>query len=259
MKRVHIPFVAVLTFLVVAACGPTDVVVTAEVDRMDPETGEQVLRPITNTRIQMLPFDRDIVFDSLTAEAASPEPQLPAELAVARDSILEAQREWREAESEWLALRESLEEISREMELYNPAEARYQQLFTQFNENETRYFDAEQRKDDAFDRYDRLQQETFQEMDEFRARLMAWEDDAFADYGTAVDERLRATGRDILVDTTDASGVARFGAAQGDWWVYSRYSLATEEFYWNVPVQVEGEGPVEVRLNRENAEIRPIF
>ena len=259
MKRVRNTFAAVLSLTVIAACGPTDVDVTVEVDRMDAETGEQITRPVANSQVQLLPFDRDAVFDSLAAQAPTPEPQMPEALQVARDSILSAQREWRSAESEWLTLRESLQEITEEMELYNPAETRYQELFAEFNELEGRYFDAEDRKDEAFERYDRLQQETFQEMEEFRVRLLAWEDDAFADYGTAVDQRLSATGRDILVDTTDAMGSVRFGADPGDWWVYSRYSLATEEFYWNIPFEVERGEPIELRLHRENAEVRPIF
>ena len=75
---------AILPLSILAACGPGELVVTAEVERMNPETGEMELRPVENLAIQLLPFDRDHIFDSLTAAADTPEPQMPPELAQAR-------------------------------------------------------------------------------------------------------------------------------------------------------------------------------
>lgn len=248
-----------LLFLAVAACGPADVRVTVEVDTLDPETGERVDRAIEDLRVDLLPFDRDFIFDSLTEAAPRPEPEFPEELLARRDSLRLYQRQWREAEGEWFALRDQLEEIADEMQDYSPAEARYQELFQQFEELEGRYVSAEQRKDEAFARFDRLQQDMFAEMEQARAQIEAWEDEAFADYGTIVQNRLQELRRDILTDSTDASGLARFRPQPGEWWVYSRYQLPTVELYWNLPVQVERGEPIEIRLTRENAEERDVF
>lgn len=249
---------ALLGFFAVA-CGPGEVIVTVEVDMLDPESGERAPRAIEDLRIQLVPFDRDFIFDSLTRAASEPEPQFPAELLARRDSLLLFQEQWREAEAEWLALRDQLERIVAEMEDYNPAEARYQQLFRDFDQLDARYRDAERRKDTAFGRFDELQQATFTELEQARAQTEAWEDEAFAPYGQLVQDRLRESRREILADTTDATGRARFRPQPGEWWVFARYPLPTVELYWNVPIQVDRGDPFELRLTRQNAEERDIF
>lgn len=249
--------------LTLTACGSGEVFVSAEVEVQDPDTGEPVVRPIDDLAIQLLPFDRDAIFDSLEALASSPEPQLPPELRIAIDSIAEAQSVWRDSESRWLALRERMQEINDELQQYNPAEARYRELFNEFDEADRAATSAERTKDQAFEQYDRLQQETFSEIEGFKALQTAWADEAFLGFGEAQAAKLAASGHDILADTTDATGRAVFtgdnGPAPGQWWVYTRYPLATEEFYWNIPVTVERGTPVEITLNRDNAEIREIY
>ena len=170
MKRTIIPSMALLS-LFVGACGPAELILTAEVEVTDPETGQPIVRAVEDLELQLLPFDRDQIFDSLIAVASSPEPALPPELQVARDSIAQAQQEWRESEGRWLALRERLEQINSELTQYNPAEARYRVLFNEFNEVESDYASAESTKDEAFARFDRLQQEAFSDLEEFRAIL----------------------------------------------------------------------------------------
>ena len=258
MKRTTISSFAVLS-LALGGCGPVELIVTTDIDVLDPETGAMVSRSVEDVELQLLPFDRDQIFASLSADAASPEPQLPPELQVARDSIAQAQQQWREFESRWLALRERLEQISEELEQYNPAEAQYRLLFNEFNDIESEYLASESRKDEAFARFDRLQQETFSELGEFRAILNAWAEQAFAPYGEVVGGILQASGREILADTTDATGRAQFEVAPGEWWIYGRYPLATEELYWNIPITLERGDPVELPMSRSNAEVRDIL
>jgi hypothetical protein len=245
--------------LLAIACGPGEVIVTLEVDMLDPETGERAPRNIEDLPVQLVPFDRDFIFDSLTRAAPTPEPQFPDELLARRDSLLVFQQEWRDAEAEWLALRERLTNIVDEMEAYNPAETRYQELFREFNQVEARYQAEERRKDEAFVRFDELQQATFAELQDARAQIEAWEDEVFAPYGQILQDRLRESRREILADTTDATGRARFRPSPGEWWVHARFQLPTVELYWNVPIQVVRGEPVELRLTRGNAEERDIF
>ena len=258
MKRTTISSLAVFS-LALGGCGPVELILTAEIDVLNPETGTTVTRSVEDVELQLLPFDRDQVFASLSADAASSEPVLPPDLQVARDSIAQAQQQWRESESRWLALRERLEQISGELEQYNPAEAQYRVLFNEFNDIESEYLASESRKDEAFARFDRLQQETFSELEEFRALLFAWEEQAFAPFGEVAGALLLASGREILVDTTDALGRADFEAVPGEWWIYGRYPLATEELYWNIPIILERGDPVELPLSRSNAKVRDIL
>jgi len=245
--------------VLVAACGPGEVTVTVEVDMLDPETGEQAPRTLADIPVQLNPYDRDFIFDSLAQATERPEPQFPQELMMQRDSLLRYQEEWRDSEAEWLALRDQLGNIASEMEEYNPAEARYRELFAQFDQVEARYLAAERRKDSAFVRFDELQQEIFTELEQARAQTEAWEDEAYADYGRVVQDRLRESRRDILADTTNTDGRATFRPQPGDWWVHARYQLPTVELYWNIPIRVDRGDPVELRLSRENAQERDIF
>lgn len=258
MKRRNLALFALLA-LGVAACGPAELTVTVEVEYTDPESGEVATRVASDLVVQLVPFDRDAVFDSLTQAAPRPEPQIPEELRIVRDSIQYAQAQWREAETEWLARRERLEQISRDMNQYSPAEAPYRQLFFEFQEQEQRYNQAERRKDDAFARFDRLQQAAFSDLEAFRVQLESWEDDAFASYGEVVDAKLAAARGQILADTTDASGVATFRAPPGDYWVHARYRLPVDELYWNIRVTLNRGEPAELRLTPANAQRRDVY
>ncbi len=245
--------------LVLAACGQAEVTVNVEVEYVDPETGEMDTRPAGDLVIQLVPFDRDAIFDSLTRAAPTPEPEIPAELQIIRDSIQLAQAEWRDAETEWLARRERLEQIRREMNQYSPAEAPYRQLFFEFEEQEARHNAAERRKDTAFARFDRLQQAAFADLESFRVQMELWEDEAFADYGEVVAEKLAAARREIVTDTTNASGVANFRVSPGEWWVHARYRLPVDELYWNVRITAERGEPVVLQLTPANAQRRDVF
>ncbi|MEX2529211.1 MAG: hypothetical protein WD960_00425 [Gemmatimonadota bacterium] len=258
MIRRSLWIVLLVPFLLVA-CGPGEVIVTSEVERSDPDTGEQVMRPVQNMEVQLLPYDRDAIFDSLTQAAATPEPQLPPELLAARDTIQQAQATFRDAENRVLSIRERLAQINEEMQQYNPAETRYSQLFTQFNELEGQLNQAENVRDENFERFTELQRETFEELEQARIQIQNWEDEAFADFELVVAERLSETRREIVTDTTDATGRAQLSPAPGEYWVYARTQLPVEELYWNIRVDVERGDPLEVRLTRENAEIREIF
>jgi len=258
MKRSKLWALGLVPFAL-AACGPGTVQVSAEVDLTDPESGEQIVRPIENLAIQLLPFDRDALFDSLTAAAPSPEPGFPEELQIMQDSLFDAQETQRLAEAEWLALRERLQQISREMQQYSQAEGQYRVLFNEFSQLESRVNAAERRQNEAFARVEAIQSRVLGDLAEARVLQEQWEDVAFADYPTIVATRLRETGREILADTTDAMGQATIRPAPGQWWVHARYSLPTEELYWNIRVDVERGDPLQVRLSRQNAEARRIY
>ena len=258
MKRANILFAALVP-LILAACGPGELLVTAEVETMNPETGAMEVTPVANLPIQLIPFDRDLIFDSLAQAYERPEPVFPEEVAIMRDSLFEARDDWSTAEAEWLTVRDRLETISREMGQFSQAEARYRELFFEFEEQETRLRQAEQRRDSAFEQYDRLQQDVLEEVNQARLVQEQWEDEAFEPYGEVLVARVRDSGRDILADTTDATGMVRMRPPPGEWWVFARHRVATEELYWNIRVDLQRGEPVTLRLTHENAETRQVF
>ena len=83
---------ALASLVILAGCKPGQIVVTAEIDVQDPETGETVMRPIADLEIEILPFDRDVVFDSLEAAFGIPEIVIgpdanPAELSAVNSIV----------------------------------------------------------------------------------------------------------------------------------------------------------------------------
>lgn len=248
-----------LIFLFLAACGGGEVVVTAEIDVDDPDGEGMMARPLEEIEVRLIPFDRDEIFDSLEAAHPEPEPEIPDSLLVAQEAVAEAQAEWREAETEWNVLRDTLQTLVSELERLNPGEGQYQVLYRDWQELEGRLAAAERRQEQAFERFTELQQGIAQQSQEIQLARDEWAAEAFADVGDVIDARLAEVNREELVDTTDASGMVTFNAPAGDWWVHARYPLPYQELYWNVPVTVSSGETHEIRISRENAEERPIL
>ncbi|MGD2120363.1 MAG: hypothetical protein PVJ76_01395 [Gemmatimonadota bacterium] len=253
-------FLTLVGSLVVASCGPGQVAVTAEIDVPDPETeGATITRPIPDMEIQLLPFDRDAVFDSLETAFNTPEPEIPADLLAAQQEIEAAEAEWQAAEATWGAGRDRLLALTEEMEPLSPAEGRYAVLFQEFQDWERRTAAAERTKDRAFQRFTELQEGFYQRRDSMRLILDRWADEAFADALDVFAAKAQEVGQDPVYDTTDAEGYALIDVPPGDWWVYAYYEKAYSELYWNLPITVERGDPLQVRLNAGTAVERPVF
>ena len=114
MWRRTLPF-AMGLLLAVAACGPGEVVVTMEIENPSAESASTM--PLSDIEVQLLPYDRDQVFDSLTQAFGTPEPEIPAELMQARDQVQAAQAEWDTQQRRWNTLRDTLQTLTNAMEL----------------------------------------------------------------------------------------------------------------------------------------------
>ncbi len=259
MKRSTLLFSAVAA-MGLAACGPAQVVVTAQIEVEDPASGQMVTRQLSDMEVWLLPYDRDAIFDSLTSAASAPEPQVPSELSEAQEAIRAAQEEWRTAENRWNTLRDTLQKISTAMEEYLPSETQYRMLFNDFSDLEAQLNSVERNKDQLFARFDSLSKENIARAQEYQMRVDEWAGEAFLDVDAVMLARERASGLDLAADTTDANGVAsNLAVKPGDYFVHARYEEVYSELYWNVPVSVARGEPVTVTLNRSNAQIRPIY
>lgn len=244
--------------LATAACGPSEVVVTIEIETPNPEGEGTVVRALSDVEVQLIPFDRDAVFDSMTAAYGEPEPEVPQDLIDRREEVQQAQAEWDEATRRWSTIRDTLQKLSEAMEQYSRGEARYVALFREWQDWESQLGAAEQTRDETFTIFDSLQQGTIRESDSIRILQQNWSDDAFAGVTEVFVAKQRESGLDWVVDTTDASGVARGNlmVQPGTYWVHARYELPYTELYWNEMITVEGGEPTTVRLTRENAQER---
>ena len=243
----------VLGTTLLAACGPTQVVVTAELSSDD-----QVARALGDLEIRMFPYNRDVIFDSLTAVATTPEPSIPDSVLNAQSAVAAAQQEWRDTEARWNVLRDTLQTLSASLDGMSRGSGTYRLLFRDFQDLESQYNSVERARDRAFGNFTSLQEASLAAAEEIELLREKWGDEAFAEVGAIMTARLQASGREVLYDTTDASGVANgLMARAGEWWVSARYELPYTELYWNLPVSVEGGDPLPVRLTRENATARP--
>lgn len=243
--------------LALAACGPAQVVVTAEVASQDPNTGETVSVPVSDLEVQLIPFDRDQVFDSLAQAFGTPEPEIPEDLMAAREEIRVAQERWRNLENRWNTLRDTLQKITDAMEPLARGEAQYRLLFNDYNDFDAEYGRVERQMEGAFEEFDSLQRANLEYAQEVRIQQDNWANDAFVDIDEVWMTKLRELGLPEAADTTDASGVALFEVPEGQYWVHGRLEEVYNELYWNIPVTVTKGEPVTVSLTRDNAESRP--
>jgi hypothetical protein len=242
---------------ILGACGPGQVTVSAELQVADPEGGGMMPQPIGEKEVQLIPFNRDLIFDSLTQAAPTPEPPIPDSVLQLIDDVQEAQAQWRAEDSRWATLRDSLKVISEATDRLDPASPEYARLFREFDTFFDEVTTLERTKEGLFAEFTGLQARTDAVFRELRLQREQWGDDAFEEYGDVRDARLRARGLDIVTDTTDAMGTVTVSLPPGEWWVSARHALPFEELYWNIPVvAIRGE-VVEIRLTRATAQVRP--
>ncbi len=247
---------ALLGAALLSACGPTQVVVTAEIATNDPSQGAEP-RALGDLEIRLFPYNRDLIFDSLTAAATTPEPPIPDSVLDAQNQVATAQRAWRDTEARWNVLRDTLQTLTDRLGQMNRTSAQYRLLTGDWDDLEVELIDVEEERDAAFEAFTSLQGASLAAAQEIRLLREAWADEAYAEVGEAMTAHERASGLEVLSDTTDANGIAEFEAKAGGYWVTARYELPYTELYWNVPILVVRGEPQQVRLTRDNASARP--
>ena len=157
--------------LALAACGPAEADITAEL-AVDGPDGGSVNRPLADLEIQLLPFDRDQIFDSLTQASPTPEPEIPADILEAQQEVADAQRAWRETEDRWNTLRDTLQALNRTLESLNRGESRYRQVFTEWSDLDRQYQSVERQVQGAFENFETLQAATIERVDSIQVALI---------------------------------------------------------------------------------------
>ena len=171
--------------------------------------------------------------------------------------MIEEQREWQAAETEWAEGRDRLQALSDTLAAMDQASGAYFALFQEFNELEDEVLDLQEQSETAFEEFTTLQTRLTQQAREIQLERQNWADEAFQPVDSIFEARQEELGREVLYDTTSAEGIARFPSVPtGEWWVVARYERQFDELYWNEPITVEGGDPTTVLLNRENAEVR---
>lgn len=249
---------ALFGIVAAAACGGTgELVIHAQ---LQSDVGEAT--PLADLEIRALPYDRDVVFDSLkaAAEAAgNPEPAIPDSIQQMQVEIAAANEEYTTADAQWNTARDSLRAIKDRLDQLNRTSGEYRLLFNDFGDQEARANSAERRANSAFTRFSDLQKRFATLSEELKIVRGDWADRAYAPIDSLLAVKVEVAGRDPVVDTTDANGGVAIALPAGSWWITSRYELPFEELYWNVQVDVAKGEMKELVLNRDNAQRRPLF
>jgi len=253
MRRISVS--SLLVVLTLTACGPAELVVTIENTRTNAEGTTETVT-LGDLEIQAIPFNRDAVFDSMTAAFGASDPGIPDSVLAIQEDIQTAQVVWKDAETVWQNGRDRLQAINTEMEGLTRGETRYRALFQEFSDVDAEVSRAERGMNSAFEDFTDLQNAAIQATEQACIIQANWGDEAFAGVGDVFRNKETATARRAVVDTTDASGVATMELKPGTWWIHSRYQLPYEELYWNLQVEVTKGDPVQVRLSPDNADTR---
>lgn len=257
MRRVLWLFATAVVASGGAACGGGDVVVVAHIEQTMAATGETETMALSSLPVRILPFDRDVVFDSLSRAYPEPEPEIPDSIFDLQERVIERQTAWREANARWEVLRDSLQGISNRMAGMDQSSGEYFALFQEFNELEGQVEQLQEEADAAFEEFTQLQQRLNTQSREITIARQNWADEAFSSIDSVFQARYDELGLEERWDTTGTQGTARFTRVKaGEWWVNARYDRQFDELYWNVPIQVESGEEVRIELTEENAEVR---
>lgn len=257
MRRGVLILAAAVAAASVTACGGGDVAVQAQLKGAATGTAEAEAVALGSLPVQLVPYDRDAIFDSLAEAYPEPEPQVPDSIRDLQDRVLAAQQEWQRAENRWALVRDSLKSLSDRMRGLDQSSGEYLIMFREFNDLDSEVAGLERRSKEQFQEFTTLQSRLSAQSREISLERQAWADEAFAPVDSIIGARQEAMGREMMADTTSSQGVARFkGVSAGQWWVYARYERAYDELYWNVPIEVARGEEVTVRLTEENAEVR---
>ena len=226
--------------------------VTVQVFNEAPQGGEAM--PAADQPVLFLPFDRDSVFNALSAAAPTPEPEVPQDLIDTFRQIGALQAEWRVKDAAWAEARDRLQTLSAELQNMDRRSRDYMQKYEEFNNLDSSVSRLDRDKQAAFDAFDGLQRSAVARADSIRIAIDSWEEDAFADYDVVAADILQSTGSEIFEDTTNADGVVTRNLSGGDWWVHTRIRIPRGEYYWNM--RIDPGAADTIRLDTSNAEDR---
>ena len=248
---------AAVTAGATAACGGGDVAVIAQLEGAATGTQETDSVALGQLPVRLLPYDRDLVFDSLAQAYPEPEPVIPDSIRVLQDRVIAAQQEWREAETEWAQVRDSLQMLSDTLSAMDQRDPDYFIMFQDFGDLESRVDRLQEQANQGFQEFEQLQARLTQQAREIQLTRENWANEAFAPVDSIFMAMEDELGREVQYDTTSTQGVVRFGGVPpGQWWVNARYDRQFDELYWNLPVDVQRGEETVVRLTEENAEVR---
>ncbi len=232
-----------------AACAEGDLTVRLSLHHED----------LRGVRVTAIPFDPDAILDSLAGTAVDPWPTFSAlEEAIfafepSDDTALAAINE------PWLALRDSVAALSELLQAMDRADPAYAVAYEQFRALYAEFTRRTAQRDRELSTLDGDAVKLARWAQAAADTLRTWERIVYATYDSLASASLTASGREAHTLTTETHGEAHVTLEPGMWWLVVRRADTENpflEYYWNVPVQVNGLVPTVLTLTEHHALLR---
>jgi hypothetical protein len=249
--RVHLVLGAGAATLM-AACDPSEHI-AVRVSIPDPTSVET---PAAGVGVVALPYDRDSVLASFEARAGTSRPHTAAldSLFARFRGPFTAYTAIRFAEND---LRDSLLLLQRALDSVSSSSPEHAALLARHGALSDSLAGIGARSRRARAELERARAEFVNRSESLRNAVRQWEDSTYRGWDAVVESLARASRREPVTDTTDATGWAHFTLKPGDWWLYARgwdTSDPNAEWYWNIPVRGDT-----ILLSSRNGERRPRY
>ncbi len=212
--------------------------------------------PLSGIEVQALPFDAQRLLDSLAGTAAEPMPTFPALEQAIRDYAPTDDDAVSRINAPWYALRDTVQGLSDSLHGLDPSAPTYGAAYDRFRTLYARFTRATATRDQALRAEGGGIAQLARWAQAAADTLRAWERAAFAASDSIASIAILSTAREPRSGDTGPAGELRLSLEPGAWWVVARLPDPDNpflEYYWNVPVQVNGIVPVVLRVSTEQA------
>ncbi len=211
---------------------------------------------LAGIEVVAVPFDPDGLLDSLAAAATEPPPtfaDLEADLFAFDFSDDEAL--WAINEP-WLALRDSVAQLSETLQRMDRTTPEYAAAYERFRTLYTTFTRRTAERDQELRRLDGNSVELARRARAAADTLRAWERIAYEAYDSLSAAAVAQSRREPIQATSDGHGEVHISAPTATWWIIARLPDPENpflEYYWSVPVRVNGLVPTSLTMSERAA------
>ncbi len=216
------------------------------------ESGE----PIPDLPLTALPFNPDLLLDSLTGLATEPAPTFPGLEAEMRAYERPDPDPYQEVNRPWLALRDTVAALSDSLMQRERTDPGYAADYDRFRQLYARLAQRAAERDRALRDVHGVQVAFARRVALAADSLRSWEYQAYAAYPEVAAAAVVHSGRTVVEGTTDPNGGLVLEVEPGRWWLVGRTADPDNpfmEYYWNVPVTATRVVPVRLPVSTRAA------
>lgn len=212
------------------------------------ENAEGEVVPLTNVKLDIVPYDIDELYAELEGRTQPGEPPVA-------DSLRSLSQTYQDICTAYRATGDSIETVREQATaISDQTSDAYQQAFD-------RYQALVRREEERFAQCQEVTDTYTQVRNEYREARQEWEERAWPETEFLSAESLRMGGQPVQSVETDPQGTATVTVPNGTWWILGTAPVPgsiSQQYRWNVHVEATG-GEQTVQLTGENAELQPVF